>query len=799
MKALQVAFNWMLPKPRPNLRSAIDVPAAANLKVAISVAYCVLSKYTGFIKGNEPIFIYNSWRHLCRILRECKYSSTDHMKRCVVYGWVNGCCNLTNPMAVHTGPTYRLTESECWDFGGFEGADTLQSGNLRLRFRTSEEMDCFWIFIYIDGVYSASFRYYKVKLLVHVYNNLKMMMVDSGGLYCVENGNHFYSFNDLLDGLYSGKGCYKVNLPDDVYLGKKSEIILQRRWKAGEVITLENLIDKTRKIELMPSDERIDAALGQLGEYGLIHLLGLKFDHRTAVVLSNYCRAYWGITELAECAISFLIESNDSRSLSRYVKGYNWKRKRFCSDICHMLHYSGYPRLWYYDKKIPTTKVCRPFMLCCKKDEREHFIVEKGKEDYKEYLKKKKRNQKCMMIDPVTNDYVYADMKFMKYMEKPGKVSYNVKKQNSFTTKDRVYNTLVKCNGMKESDKQVKFLEEKLPGLLKESEKIVHKVFDKLDYVNALKSNMEDNIVQVANEVKKVKTMKLIEESLENCRDFKKGLIDYAETKNIPLDAWCRPKKPFKIRATLGREEIFTTTDSVYAIIENFEVDCLERINKIGFSKTDPEKVRVLKQVVSAEILMKQNINHKNKRIEREGNIKRHEEKLKNYKHKFRRWVDDEAVKIHNRAVYNKDRMEKRAKKAITKQNKVNRMSKTDPKRLKIERITELNQQHRSKRVKKIRDVKFMWHGFKTGKFEPMYFIKFPKIEIVGEFDERGQWKWDNTKKLEEKEMPYWKKLDPDQLKLYNKEKTKARRKMRKAIHNPFTTFDILDWVGPGI
>jgi hypothetical protein len=243
----------------------------------------------------------------------------------------------------------------------------------------------------------------------------------------------------------------------------------------------------------------------------------------------------------------------------------------------------------------------------------------------------------------------------------------------------------------------------------------------------------------------------------------------------------------------------FTTTENVYTIIENFEVDCLERINKIGFSKTDPEKVRVLKQIVSAEILMKQNINHKNKRIEREGNVKRHEEKLKNYKHKFRRWVDDEAVKIHNRAVYNKDHMEKRAKKAITKRNKVNNMKKNDPKRLKVERITMLNQQHRSKRVKKVRDVKFLWHGFKTGKFEPMYFIKFPKIEIVGEFDERGQWKWDNTKKLEEKEIPYWKKLDPDQLKLYNKEKTKARRKMKKAINNPFTTFDILDWVGPGI
>jgi hypothetical protein len=778
IKALQVAFNWMLPKPRPNLREGIDKNSAAKLKVAISIAYDVLVKFQDKIDGNEPFFIYNSWRHICRVLRESVYSPTDHLRRATVYGWVNGCCNLKNPMALHSGVTYMLTADECWDFEGFEGLEILESGRVRLRFRSCEERDCFWVFIYLDDAYSGSFRFSSTRKLVHVYNNLKMMMFESGGLFCVESPGHFYNFSDLLDGLVSGKSCYRVNLPADVYLGKKTEIALHRKWKEGEVITLSNLIDKSKRVELIPSDEKLDVALGQLGEYGLIHLLGLKFDHRTSVILSDHARAFWKTKEIAECALTFLIELNDSRQICKYIKGMNWQRKRYCNDVCHILHLAGYPRLWYYEKDMPATEVCRPFLLCCKREPRDHFILEKGKEDYKEYLKKKRRNYKAQLQD--NDGYYIHSIKYIPYKEKADKVSYTIKPQNTFVTKDRVYNTLVRCNNVADHAEQVRMIEKKLPGLAAKSENIIASVFKKLDYVKAIKNNMSENMRIVAEEVRKEKATKSIKESIKNCEDFREKLAEYSKIKKFELDPWMRPKKPFRVRARLGREEVFTNTDNIYTIMENFEADCAEKLESFGDNKVSKEDLCAMKQVVAAEILGDKNKEHKKRRKEREMTFERHVRNIEKSKDFAYNNKLTEKLKTH---FYR--RME-RFKVIENKFKKLRKLKPDDIRRKKKELLTELNQQHRSKKVKNVRDMKYLWYGAKNGLMSSLSVIAFPKIDIVGEYDQRGQWKWDTTKKITNEPMPYWMTLNPDELKAYNKERTMEKRRRKKIARRMF-------------
>lgn len=767
----------MLPKPRPNLKGPYDQLSAARLKVAISVAFCVLDKFSNKIEGNEAFFIYNSWRHICRIMRECKYSPTDHIKRCIVYGWVNGCCNISSPMSIHTGPTYMITESVLWDFEGFVGPETLYCDEVKIRFRVSEAMDCYWIFIYISNIYAASFRYYKTKNLVHVHNNLRRMC-EEGGLFCVESSGHFYCFSDLLDLLESGKSCYPVNLPMDLYLGKRKEVVLIRRWKSGEALTLEDIISKKKRHELMPSDERIDSSICQLGEYGLIHLLGLKFDHRTAVILSNYARDYWDGEELASCSLIFLIESNDSRQICKYIDGLNWKRKRFCSDVCHILHFSGYPRLWYYDKNIPTSKVGRIYLLCCKNDKRNHFIVEKGKEDYKDFLKKKRRNLKCFSRDPITKEYIYPEMKVSKYMEKM--VTYNKREQNSFITKDRVYNTMKKCMVISDTEKQKKVMEEKLPGLVKMSESKIMRVFDKLDYVKALTSDMRANTIAVAKNIKEKKLTNIISTSLENCKRLKEDLKKYEVEKRLIKEEWQNPKKPYPVRATLGREEIVTTSENIFHIIENFETENLEVINEIEKTNSTPHNISDVKQVVAANIINLQNIYHKKKRMERENNIERITKKSEDKINKLPVPLNREMEEMNYKFITSKGGMSTRIKELRREKNKFNSMKNDDRRKIKKINLTELNNQFRSKRVKKIRDVKFLWQGAKTGEFEPLHFIAFPKIEVMGDHEPRGPWKWDTTKKITNSERPYWMTLRPDELKEYNKARDKEKKKRKK-------------------
>jgi hypothetical protein len=775
IEALHIAFNWMLPKKRPNLQASTHPITAAKLKIAISIAYEVLNTRADLAEKYPAFIIYNSWRHICRILRETRYSNTNHVLRCQVYGWVNGCCNLSNPMSVHEGKVFMMTEQALYRFNEFDGINTLESESLKIKFKTSEQLDCFWVYIFVKNEYAASFRYYKCHMLSHVFVNLKDL-INAGGLYCVKSPGHFYSFYEILENLMEGKSCYPVNLPPELYLGSTKEIVLIKKIKSAEVKVLEDL-NKDKDIYEF-ADKKLRDIFEELGEIGLCHLLSKKYDVRTATILSEYTKKFWAEQTLYHCAMKFLIESNDSISIRYYIKTKNWQRKRYCNDICHLLMLSGYPRLWYYEKNMPATSACKPFMLCCHKEERSHTVLLRGKaqmdlykKEIKKYSNALKRRKLCEVGS--AEYHKWDGIQYGSVVRKLENHSVRAK-LNPFITKDRMYNAIMHASRMSSLDNQYKHINSKIYNAFENMMPTIKKTFNKLSYLETLTKNIDEVAKSAVIIDKKKNILPRLEESLKNCLNFRRDLCAFSTTHNECRaenpERWEKPKKPFRIRAYLGKEEVSVNTDNVFDILENYEADVSEKIKRMKDEKPLIGDETAINQLITAQIIYNKNQKHKKMRIAREYNTETLKKKINEFK------VSDKSARIADLG---------RKKRLKSNNSKIDKIKKMRKKGLisKYELDSNHRQQFRSKKVCRIKPYVKRYHLYKMANQTLEFQTLFPKIEVLDVHDERGEWKWPEfnlPKCITSDKRDYWMYLNPEELLEYNRERNKIRRKEKK-------------------
>jgi hypothetical protein len=775
IEALQIAFNWMLPKMRPNLKASTHSITAARLKIAISVAFEVLNTRFELAERYPAFIIYNSWRHICRILRETRHSHTNHILRCQVYGWVNGCCNLSDPMSIHEGKVFMMTEHSLYRFNEFEGVNTIENGGIKIKFKTSEQLDCFWVYIFIKGEYAASFRYYKCHMLSHVFVNLKDL-IDAGGLFCVKSPGHFYSFYEILENLMEGRSCYPVNLPPELYLGSTREIVLIKNIKNAEVKVLEDMNRDWNVYEF--ADKKLKDIFEELGEIGLCHLLSKKYDMRTSTVLSEYTKKFWVDQSLYFCAMKFLIESNDSINMRRYIKTKNWQRKRYCNDICHLLVLSGYPRLWYYEKNMPATSICKPFMLCCLNEVRDHTVLLRSKERIEHYKKERRKCSNALkrMKECVVGSSEYQKWDHIQYGSVVKKLeNHSLKsKSNPFMTKDRMFNAIVHASRMKSHAEQSKHINNKIPNAFEIMMPTIKDTFKKLSYMDTLVNNIDDVAKSAVIIDKKKRVLPKLEESLNNCLTLRRDLSTFNFEKGVSetdeFEKWSKPKKPLRIRAYLGREEISVNTDNVFSILDNYEADVSEKIKKIRDEKPLVDDETTINQLVTAQLIYNKNQKHKKMRIAREYNTELLKKKINEFALKGKKacLVDFERKK---RLKSNNSKVDK-----IKKMNKKGAISK-------YELDSKHRQQFKSKKVCRIKPHVKRYHMYKMADQVLEFQTLFPKIEVLGIHDERGEWKWpefDLPKCITHDKREYWMYLTPEELLEYNKERNKIKRKEKK-------------------
>jgi hypothetical protein len=730
--ALNIAFKWMLPSPRPNLREGVDNVSAAKLKIALSVAFPILSRYHKIADEFPAFFIYNSWRHICRILREYELSMGDQLHRACVSGWINGCCNLQNPMSIHRGRTFRLTEKPIENMVREEGCYSGFIGDIEIKMLFSKKRDCFWVLMYYRGWLSGSYRYNDILKTKHISDNLRKLM-EAGGLFCLGGYGHFLPISQILDSLYSGRCVYEVNMPPELYLMNLSSTDLIEAWSKGELSVRYSAGGMTVHDDSSELDEDLYQFLGPMGHIGLTHLLSKKYDEKTANILSSYSKDFWGDGKCYLRSLKFLIEKNCSKTFRNYVSR-NWQGKRYCNDICHLLYLSGYPRLWYYEKEMKVTKCCLPYMPLCEYKERSHTVLIKGARKGFNYLKEKKKLTKNILdrYQDILGDWYTKNKDF----QKCHLINYDleVKNQNAFISSNKLFNKLnnVKSQSLEKKLEVASSIDMSLP----ESSLQKHKVMkEKMSYAMSLTKDLET----VAEEIVKIDRCRalspIIKLSLENCQKAKSDLNEAIKPK-VKMDSngeWEIPKKTTKkwVKFNLGRDKFEVSTDNVFEILDGYEKDCKEKLKGISsVDRTDDrDHFHDVVDMLKAEANYSRNRLHKKLRKEREwGN------------------AEPEIImsRIHKRNV-GKGRCRHREKRRpmwIKNNNKRAADIQSCKKKgviSKYIKIKEHYQQYRCIRVVNLRKSKIISEARRRVKIEPMYFFPFPKVEFKNQkYDERG-------------------------------------------------------------
>lgn len=748
LQALQIAFNWMLPKPRPNLKEGIDNKAAANLKVAISVAYEVVCKFPKIIDSHPAFIIYNSWRHICRVLREYDMSMGDHIYRGMLFGWLNGCCNIQKPMSIHHGKTHMLSSSKKPRLGSRQQLD-VSVGRLSFKIRASESRGCYWVFAYIDGYMSCSLRYYDFGSLHNVISCLEEL-AESGGLFCVKSCRHFYSFNELVDKLAKGHCVYPVNLPPELYLMEECESVIMEQFENSSLSVkyCENSISIVN--ELTDSFQSLFEVVGSMGIAGVSHLLSKKYDLHTSTILTEYTKGFWKSDEKILMALTFLVEKNCSRTFKGYIKE-NWQGKRYCGDVSHLLTLCGYPRLWYYDKNMPATKICQKYMLSCTYKEREHTVLLKGARKGFNYLKVKRKLTKAMLLD----QEALWEADPYNYKQKPihfdrcplRNYELTVAKRNVFITKDRMFNALA-CAKVRET--KLERISDKMPNMLEQSIHCEEVVGKRYSYHDALSKNLDVIAESVVLCSRARAVAPIVMESKKNCSNFRKSLDKYCreeDKEELSPDGWEKPGKRLTVRFEVGRQKLETGIGNVYSILENYEEDCENK----------------MKELLNLPIKLS------NKEIEDGVDFLRAEANFsRNRKHlevrKKKEWmIKPEITVIQKPKFYGTGYSSQRTKHNGTWRKKCNkRAAEIMSFRKKglvsnYEKIERHYLQFRCKRVVKLRRMKILAEARKRVKLQPLFFIMFPKLKILGKHASRGDdWSWNKPRikyaKLEQTE-----------------------------------------------
>jgi hypothetical protein len=729
-----MAFHWMLPSPRPNLKDGVDNVSAANLKIALSVAYPILNRYSKLAKDFPAFFIYNSWRHVCRLLRELELSMGDQIHRACVNGWINGCCNLQSQMSIHRGRTFMMTNKPTDRNPVGVRTYARKSGEIEIKILTSSVRDCFWVLIYYKGWLSGSYKYNHVSKTSHIANELDKLL-DAGGLYCIQSYGHFMSFNKIIDALFEGRSVYEVNMPPELYLMNLSSTELIEAWQKGEL----SVKYGESGFQMMETDSELSNDLYQLlgptGQLGLTHLLAKKYDVRTANTLSMYSREYWLDNNDYLNSLKFLIEKNCSKTFRGYV-GKNWQGKRYCNDICHLLYLSGYPRLWYYEKDMRPTKKCHPFMLLCEYKVRDHTVLIKGARKGFNYLKEKRRLTKN--INEAYQDYAGGWHSKGGNFQKCHLINYEleVKKLNEFKSRDRLFNKL--SNAKQPSIEKRFTLAGEIDGAaVLEAKNKESEIKAKMSYADRLLKNID----VVAEEIVKVDRCRalapIFKQSLQNCKKAREDLTEILDcnlkTSPESTSGWQRPKNASRkwLKFNVGRSCFSVRTDNIYDILDNYEQDCTDKLKNL--SEVERGENRDIFDdtidLLKAEANYSRNRLHKKLRSEREWGS-----------------ADPEIItrKMAPRNLGKGRVRQKDKRKNVWIKNNNKRASEIQSckKRGVVSKhikIRDHYQQYRCIRVVKLRKSKILTEARKRVKVEPMCLFPFPKLDFSGQkYDDRG-------------------------------------------------------------